>query len=95
MLEEMREAIRSAAPEAEESISYGMPTFKIAGRPLVYFAAWKRHIGFYPVPRLDEELETEITRYRSGRDTLRFPRDQPIPYRLVERIVTTIKSAPA
>jgi uncharacterized protein YdhG (YjbR/CyaY superfamily) len=85
ILEKIRMTIQQAAPEAEETISYGMPTFRRKG-PLVYFGAFKKHIGFYP-PVKDEALRREAAVYEGEKRSLRFPVDQPIPYELIARIV--------
>jgi uncharacterized protein YdhG (YjbR/CyaY superfamily) len=90
VLRELRKTIRRIAPGAEESISYQIPTFKLNGRALVYFAAWKHHIGLYPVPALDEDLEREIGPFRAAKDSLRFPLGQPVPYPLVEKVVAVL-----
>lgn len=90
ILEEFRQAIRKAAPRAEETISYQMPTFTLNGKYLVYLGAWKHHIGLYPIPRLESPLEKEISQYRSGGDTLRFQLKEPAPTELVERIVVML-----
>jgi uncharacterized protein YdhG (YjbR/CyaY superfamily) len=87
ILEQVRQAIRRAAPAADERISYGIPTFTLDGRDLVYVAAWKRHIGLYPVSTADEALEREVAPYRAARSTVRFPLSRPIPYDLIERLV--------
>jgi uncharacterized protein YdhG (YjbR/CyaY superfamily) len=87
ILEEMRRAIRKAAPRAEETISYQMPTFKLDGHSLVYFGGWKHHIGLYPIPAFDEEVEKELSQYRTAKDTVRFPLREPVPYELVARVV--------
>jgi len=92
VLHGLREAIRRVAPQAEESISYKMPTFKLDGRPLVYFAAWKQHVGLYPVPPLDPDLENEAGPFRAAKDTLRFPLGDSIPYSLAERVVAELAS---
>ncbi len=87
VLEKMRQTIREAAPEAVEAISYQMPTFNLDGKYLIYFAAYKNHIGFYPItPGLDP-LKEELSPYISGKGTARFPLNRPIPYDLVEKIV--------
>ena len=86
LLKQMRSTIREAAPAAEEMISYGMPTFKLNG-PLVYFAAFKNHIGFYPPVKGDERLKRAIAPYANEKGNLRFPLDQRIPYTLIGRIV--------
>jgi len=86
ILVRIRRTIRSAAPEAEETISYGIPAFTQNGT-LVYFAAFKKHIGFYPPVAGDASLEKAISPYAGGKGNLRFPLDQPLPYGLIERIV--------
>ncbi len=86
ILEKIRLTIRQAAPHAQETISYNMPAFKHDGI-LVYFAAFKKHIGFYPPVRGDAKLEKSIATYAGEKGNLQFPLDQPIPYRLIERIV--------
>lgn len=85
-LVEMREAIRKAAPEAEETISYAIPTFKLQGN-LVHFAAHKNHIGFYPAPRGIEAFKKELSRYEGGKGTIQFPFDKPLPIPLISKIV--------
>lgn len=87
ILQKVRATIRAAAPEAEETISYQMPTFKLHGKYLVYFAAHKSHIGFYPTPGGIEGLQEALAKYQSGKGTLRFPLDEPIPYDLITRVV--------
>jgi uncharacterized protein YdhG (YjbR/CyaY superfamily) len=87
ILGEVRRVIRDAAPAADETISYRMPTFILGGRSLVYFAAWKHHVSVYPVPAVDEALERELAPYRAAKATLRFPIRQPIPYDLIQRLV--------
>ncbi len=87
ILEEIRRAIRDAAPTAEEAISYGMPTFKLHGN-LVHFAAYKNHIGFYPSgPSAIEAFKDQLSEYDQSKGTIRFPLDQPIPLELVKQIV--------
>jgi uncharacterized protein YdhG (YjbR/CyaY superfamily) len=85
ILQEVRATIRSAAPEAVEKISYGMPTFAL-DREIVHFAAFKRHIGLFPPVRDPELLEATI-QYRGEKGNLRFPLDQPMPLALIGRIV--------
>ena len=85
-LEKVRETIRHAAPEAKETISYMMPAFKQHGI-LVYFAAWKKHVGLYPPISGDKAIEKSIARYAGPKGNLQFPLDEPIPYDLIERIV--------
>jgi len=86
ILEQVRETIRHAAPEAKETISYMMPAFKQHGI-LVYFAAWEKHIGMYPPISGNKTLEKAIARYAGPKGNLQFPLDEPIPYDLIERIV--------
>ncbi len=84
-LQNIRQVIRDAAPEASEAISYQMPTFKLNGN-LVHFAAFKDHIGFFPTPS-GVEAYPELMQYKTGKGTLQFPLDQPIPYELIRRVV--------
>jgi uncharacterized protein YdhG (YjbR/CyaY superfamily) len=86
ILSRIRETIRAAAPEATETISYRMPAFVLGGI-LAYFAAFKRHIGFYPPVHGDEKLMKAVAKYAGEKGNLQFPLDQPIPYDLIERIV--------
>lgn len=86
ILERIRSTIRAAAPDAQETVSYRIPAFTRNGT-LVYFAAFKAHIGFYPPVRGDAGLEKAIAPYSGEKGNLRFPLDRPIPYRLIERIV--------
>lgn len=86
----MRAAIRAAVPGAEERISYGIPTFAIRGRYVVYFSGWKRHLSIYPIPHGSPELEREIEPYRAGKGTLEFPLDRAIPLPLIERVAARL-----
>jgi uncharacterized protein YdhG (YjbR/CyaY superfamily) len=86
ILEKIRLTIRKAAPQAKEKISYRMPAFTLDG-VLIYFAAFKYHIGMYPPVRGDEKLNKELARYRGEKGNLRFPLDEPIPYALIGRII--------
>ncbi len=85
-LQELRATIRKAAPDAEETISYKMPTFKLNGN-LVYFAAFENHIGFYPIPTGIKAFEKELSVYKQGKGSVQFPLDKPLPLKLVTRIV--------
>jgi uncharacterized protein YdhG (YjbR/CyaY superfamily) len=87
-LEEVRRTIRKAAPEVLEAISYGMPTFRLNGKHLIHFAAWKNHIGIYPVPSGTELFQSEIAVYRAVRSSARFPLNKPIPFDLIEKMVS-------
>lgn len=86
ILEKIRATVREAAPEAKEKISYGMPAFTLNGN-LVYFAAFKNHIGFYPIPSGIEEFKEELSVYKQGKGSVQFPLDEPMPYELITRIV--------
>ena len=86
LLRQVRETIRKAAPNAEETISYGMPTFKLNGN-LVHFAAHKNHIGFYPTPSGIEAFNKELSAYKSSKGAVQFPLDQRLPLTLISKIV--------
>ena len=86
ILQKVRTTISSAAPEAKETISYLMPAFKLHGM-LVYFAAWKYHIGLYPPISGNKALEKAVARYAGPKGNLQFPLEEPIPHALIERIV--------
>ncbi len=87
ILQELRQVIKEVAPEAEEGISYQMPAFKLNGY-LVYFAAWKNHIGFYGATNSAIELfKDELSGYEISKGTIKFPLDKPIPFDLVRKIV--------
>ena len=85
-LEELRRVIRELAPEAEETIDYGIPTFKLNGN-LVHFAAFKNHIGFYPTPSAIKAFKKELAPYNQAKGSVQFPLDKPIPFNLVKEIV--------
>jgi uncharacterized protein YdhG (YjbR/CyaY superfamily) len=86
ILESVRQAIKNAAPEAEETINYQIPTFKLNGN-LVHFAAFKYHIGFYPAPSGQKAFQKELSVYKSGKGSVQFPLDRPIPLSLIKKIV--------
>jgi uncharacterized protein YdhG (YjbR/CyaY superfamily) len=86
VLEKIRRTVLAAAPAAEELISYRMPTYKLKG-PLLYVAAFRRHIGVFPPVRGDARLEKAVAPYEDPAGNLRFPLDRPIPYDLIEKIV--------
>ncbi|MCU0486294.1 MAG: DUF1801 domain-containing protein [Anaerolineales bacterium] len=86
LLQEMRATIRAAAPEAQEKISYQMPTFYLKGN-LVHFAAHQKHIGFYPAPSGIEAFQAELAVYKGAKGSVQFPINQPLPLDLVRRIV--------
>ena len=86
ILQKIRATIRKSAPDATEAISYQMPTFKLNGN-LVHFAAFKNHIGFYPVPSGIEKFKKELSVYPQGKGSVQFLLDRPIPYTLISKIV--------
>lgn len=86
ILQKLRQTIKVAAPEAEETISYQMPAFKLNGI-LVWFAAFKNHIGFYPKVSAIEAFNEKLTKYKVSKGTIQFPLKEPIPYELVAEIV--------
>jgi uncharacterized protein YdhG (YjbR/CyaY superfamily) len=86
ILQEIRELIQKTAPEAEETISYQMPTFTLKG-VLVHFAAFKNHIGLYALPSGNTAFQSELLAYKTGKGSIQFPLDKPIPYELIARIV--------
>ena len=86
MLRQIRATIRAAAPEATEAIKYGVPTF-ILGENLVHFAAFRNHVGFYPTPSGIEKFKAELSSYQCAKGSVRFPIDQPMPLKLIRKIV--------
>ena len=86
ILEQLRTVIRKAAPDAKETISYGIPTFTLNGN-LVHFAAYKNHIGFYPAPSGIEAFKTELSSYDTSKGTIRFPINKPLPFNVISNIV--------
>ena len=86
ILEKIRLTIREAAPDAEETINYQIPTFTLKGN-LVHFAAFKKHIGFYPAPSGIEAFQKELANYERSKGAVRFPIDHPLPLDLIKKIV--------
>lgn len=86
ILEKVRATIRKAAPQAEETINYGIPTFTQEGN-LVHFAGFKSHIGFYPTPSGIEKFKAELSKYEGAKGSVKFPLEKPIPYTLIGKIV--------
>ena len=86
ILQLLRATIKAAAPEAEEKISYQMPTFALHGN-LVHFAAWKTHIGFYPAPSGIQEFAQELAKYEGAKGSIKFPLNEPLPLELIRNIV--------
>lgn len=86
-LKKVRATIKAAAPQAEETISYEIPTFKLNGKYLIYFAGWKNHLSIYPIPTGDAAFRKAVEPYVSGKGTLKFALDKPIPYALITQMV--------
>lgn len=87
ILQKVRSTIKEAAPDAEETISYKIPTFTLKGKYLIYFAGYKKHISLYPAPIGVLEFRAELAPYGSGKGTAKFPLEKPIPFDLISRIV--------
>lgn len=86
ILEKIRKTIRKSAPNAEEIMNYGIPTFTLEGN-LVHFAGFKNHVGFYPTPSGIEKFKKQLSKYEGAKGSVQFPLDQPIPYELISKIV--------
>lgn len=86
-LTEIRKLIKKEEPTVMESISYGMPSFKLNGQPLVYFAGYKSHIGFYPIPSGIEKFKKELSVYKQGKGSVQFPQNKPLPVDLIQKIL--------
>jgi len=87
MLQTIRKAAKDAAPDAEEMISYNIPTLKLNGTYLIYFAGYKEHVSLYPIPKGNEAFQKEISPYLAGKGTIKFPVDKPLPLNLITKIV--------
>src|SRR3954470_22235929 len=90
VMEGLRRSIRAVVPGVVETISYAMPTSVLDGLPLLHVAAWKKHIGLYPLPPMDDDLAREVAPYRGAKDAMRLEDAEPIPYDLGERVVAAI-----
>ncbi|MEX0864488.1 MAG: DUF1801 domain-containing protein [Acidimicrobiia bacterium] len=90
VLQEVRRTIREVVPEADEKVSYGIPTLTLDGRYLVYFAGWKNHISVYPLPEGDQAFDDELAPYKSGKGTARFSLREPIPHDLIRRLIALL-----
>lgn len=88
ILNKIRQVIMEGAPDAVEGISYNMPGYKLHKKPLVYFAAFKNHIGFYALPSGNIAFQKELAKYKTGKGSIQFPLDQEMPYELIREIVT-------
>jgi uncharacterized protein YdhG (YjbR/CyaY superfamily) len=87
VLHSVRKTIKEVIPDAEEVISYQIPTFKLNGKYIIYFAGWANHISVYPKPRGSESLNKQLAKFKGGKGTVQFPLDKPIPLPLVKKIV--------
>jgi uncharacterized protein YdhG (YjbR/CyaY superfamily) len=87
ILKELRQAIRDSAPDAEEIISYGIPTFDLNKKHLVHFAAYRNHIGFYPTSSGINAFKKDLSPFKTSKGTVQFPLDKPIPLELIKKIV--------
>ncbi|MCU1643877.1 MAG: hypothetical protein JWN03_4152 [Nocardia sp.] len=90
VLQHVRETIRAALPDCTETISYQIPTMQVGSQAVMYFAGWKKHVSMYPVPEGDTAYARAIAPYQSGRGTLKFALDKPIPYDLIGRTATLL-----
>ncbi len=86
-LKVIRNVIRKVAPQSVESISYGMPAYKLHGKPLVYFAAYEHHIGFYATPAGHRAFAQQLSQYKQGKGSVQFPHVLPLPLKLIERMI--------
>jgi uncharacterized protein YdhG (YjbR/CyaY superfamily) len=87
ILQKIRGIVHDLAPEGEEAIAYGIPTFRLKKKNLVHFGAFKNHIGFYPTPTGMDAFKEQLSKYESGKGSAKFPLNQPIPYDLIKEIV--------
>lgn len=87
ILTELRERIMEWVPTAEEGISYGMPAYKLNGKPLIYFAGYKNHVGVYALPNAHEHFKQELAGYKQGKGSVQFPMNEPLPFELIQRMI--------
>lgn len=87
ILTKIRAIIKENAPDAAESIAYGMPAYKLNKKPLVYFAGYEKHIGFYATPQGHEQFAEQLSHYKQGKGSVQFPLNKPIPYDLIAEMV--------
>ena len=87
LLKQLRKIVKQSAPDAIEMISYGMPAYKLNKKPLVYFAGYANHIGFYATPTGHKEFIKELSKYKQGKGSVQFPIEEPLPLDLIEKIV--------
>lgn len=86
-LETIQKIVSECAPEATESIAYGMPAYKLRGKPLVYFAGYAHHIGLYALPTTHVAFKNEFSAYKQGKGSVQFPLEKPLPVELIRRVV--------
>ena len=86
-LQQIRNIVKKLAPTAIETISYGMPTFKLNGKNLVHFAGYKNHIGFYPTPTPIEKFKKDLENYKTSKGAIQFPLENDLPIKLIEKII--------
>ena len=86
-LQAVRAAVKRIAPQAKEKISYQIAAFELNGKDLIHFAGWKKHVSLYPIPVGDEAFEEEASKYADGKGTLKFPLDEPMPMKLVSKVI--------
>ncbi|HRQ22748.1 MAG TPA: DUF1801 domain-containing protein [Anaerolineales bacterium] len=86
-LQTIRATVKKLVPEAKERISYQIAAFELNGKNIIHFAGWKKHVSLYPVPAGDEAFEEEVSNYVDGKGTVKFPLDEPMPMRLVTKII--------
>jgi uncharacterized protein YdhG (YjbR/CyaY superfamily) len=86
VLDEIRHRVHTAVPDAQEKISYQIPTITFHGTPIIHFAGWKAHVSLYPVPEGDDDLAAALAPYLAGKGTCKFPLNRPIPYELIGRV---------
>ena len=86
-LQEIRKAIKKMVPDAKEKISYQIACFELNGKNLIHFAGWKKHISLYPIPAGDEAFEAAASKYADGKGTMKFPLDEPMPMKLVNKVI--------
>jgi uncharacterized protein YdhG (YjbR/CyaY superfamily) len=86
-LQAIRAEIKRLAPEAKEKISYQMAAFELNGKSLIHFAGWKKHISLYPIPPGDEAFDKAASKYADGKGTMKFPLDEPMPMKLVTKVI--------
>ncbi|HJR99582.1 MAG TPA: DUF1801 domain-containing protein [Flavobacterium sp.] len=85
--QKIRAIIKNEAPNCDESISYGIPAYKTFGKPLVYFAVYKNHVGLYATPSGHQQFSSVLSKYKQGKGSVQFPLNSPIPYELIAEIV--------